>query len=59
MRPLRRRTQPSSERSRPAIGVGVPARTTPPLEALSAMVSSRPIRQSVLRLSMISMAGRA
>jgi hypothetical protein len=38
---------------------GVGPRTRPPLEALSAMVSSRPMRQSVMRLSMISMAGRA
>jgi hypothetical protein len=49
----------SSERSRPAIAVGVPPRTRPPLAALSAMVSSRPMRQSVMRRSMISMAGRA
>src|SRR5450755_1036633 len=59
MRPLRRSTQPSSDRSSPATGVGVAPTTSPPLEALSAMVSSRVMRQSVMRLSMISIAGRA
>jgi len=52
--PIRRRI---SRRSTPPIAVGLPPRTTPPEDALSAMVSTMPIFQSWMRESTISSTG--
>ena len=55
--PLRRNTAPMVRRSTSLIGVARPPSTMPADEALSAMVSQSLIFQSLMRESMISMAG--